>query len=354
MSKNENRQKNHIFEGKIREFEEEIVNISIEIGKRRGLNPITTRILTYLLNHGQLTQKQLMELTDLSIGSISTNLAAMESIGFVDKKLIQGTHTNIYSLKIDLGQNISSLVKIGLEYINQAKKFLKVKRRELNDISQINKLKFKPIMDRFEELEHIMDFYIYLFGILITSSNTDFDIKIIESKGFDVIQDFDKDINAIEYSIVDFFITTPMFLGKNEIFSEVFAYFITRKTLNQKKLRKLTNLSVGKVSIEINKLLKLGIIEIVDKSDRGQLTYQMKSVVSAFLKITFNVLSEYIKWKNTIEKIKEEMEKDKEKLQLLNGYAEVLKMVDLFLEIMPFYEKMYSIVLKKMEKSKII
>jgi len=354
MSLNENLLKNHIFEGKIREYEEILVNISIEINKRRGRNPIATQILTYLLIHGQLTQRQLMELTEYSIGSISTNLAVLEGFGAVDKKLIQGTHTNIYSLKIDLGQNISSLVKIGLDYIDQAKQFLNEKRRELNEISQKNKDKFKLLTDRFEELKHIMDFYFYLYGILIDSSNSDFDIKIIDSKGLDEIQDFDNDITVIENGIVDFFISTPLFLGKNEIFSEVFAYFITRKTLNQEKLRELTRLSVGKVSIEINKLLKIGIIEIVDKSDKGQLTYQMKSVVSAFLKITNNVLSEYVGWKDKIETIKAEMEKDKEKLQLLNGYAEVSKMVDFFLEVMPIYEKMYNIVFNTIEKSEIL
>ena len=352
MSLNENLQNNHIFEGKIRKFEEELIVISIEMGKSRGRSPITTRILTYLLIHGQLTQKQLRELTNYSIstGSISTNLAALESIGFVKKRLIQGTHTNIYSLGIDLGQNISSLAMIGLNYISQAKKFLKAKKSELDKTSEANK---PNLMNRFEELDQIMKFYLYLYGTLTDSSKPDFNIKIIDSKGRDAIQNFDEDTKAIEDSIVDFFTTSPLFLGKNELFSGVFAYFITRKTLNQKKLRNLTRLSVGKVSIEINKLLNLGIIEIVDKSDNGQLTYQMKSVVLAFLKITYDVLRGYIKWKNKIEEIKAEMEKEKEEFKLLNGYAEVLKTVDFFLEIMPIYEKMHSIVKKKYEEIKV-
>ena len=41
------------------------------------------------------------------------------------------------------------------------------------------------------------------------------------------------------------------------------------------------------------------------------------------------------------------MERDKEDLKKLNGYPEVLKMVDFFWEIMPIYEKMYGIVVKK-------
>ena len=72
---NENLLKLHIFDSKIREFEKELVEISIEMGKSRGRNPIITCILTYLWIHGQPTQKQLRELTNysISIGSISTN-----------------------------------------------------------------------------------------------------------------------------------------------------------------------------------------------------------------------------------------------------------------------------------------
>ena len=71
----------------------------------------------------------------------------------------------------------------------------------------------------------------------------------------------------------------------------------------------------GKISQEINILLELGIIEKVDVSETGQITYQMKSVILAFLQVSFNALSEYIKWKVKLESIKFELEKQKENLK---------------------------------------
>ncbi|MFX1337874.1 MAG: hypothetical protein ACFFDK_04640 [Promethearchaeota archaeon] len=346
MPLNSKFKRNYIFEGKIREFEKELVKISLEIEKRRGQNPVISKILIYLLMYEHLTQKQLKNLTGYSIGSISTHLSAMNSIGIIEKKLIRGTHTNIYSLKIDLGQNISSLVKMSRDYINQTFQFLKSKKTKLNEIFNKKKEKIKPILERFEEIETVIGVYAKLFEMINNSNNTDFEIEIRESRELDYIQDFNDEIKIIEDDIIDFFTYTPMFFGKTELFSKTFAYFITRKTLTQKKIRKLTGLSAGKVSQEINNLLNYGIIEITEKSETGQLTYQMKSVISAFLKISSNILSEYMKWKDKIEKIKFELEEQREVLKTLNGYKEVLKFSKYFTDVLPIYEKIYYAILK--------
>jgi len=340
----------YIFEGRIREFEEELIKFSLEIGKQRGQNPTITKILTYLLIHEQLTQKQLRYLTNCSIGSISTHLAALISIGFVEKKLIPGTHTNIYSLKFDLGQNISSLMKISMDYIDQARKFLKSKKKELNKIFEKKKNKQKLILERFEELEYVIYLYIHLFEQIIASEELDFNIEIRSEKKLDDLQEFDNDIKKIEKDIIEFFTYTPMFFGKSEIFSKTFAYFITRGILNQKQLRELTGLSAGKISQEINTLLELGIIEITDTSETGQITYQMKSVILAFLQVSFNVLSEYMKWKTKLESINADLDKQKDNLRKLHGYNEIRKVINIYLNIMPFYEKIFNVILEIRKK----
>lgn len=343
-------EQNHIYDGKIQEFEKDIVQISLEIGKQRGQNPFITKILTYLLIHTQLTQKQLKELTGCSIGSISTHLAALISIGFVEKKLIPGTHTNIYLLKIDLGQNISTLMKISMNYIKQAQDFLKSKKNELKKKVEQKKNAFQPILVRVEELEYVIGIYIHFLNQIITSKEFDSNLKIRIMKQLDYNQEFDDDFKVIENDFIEFFTYTPMFFGKSDIFSKTFAYFITRKNLNQKQLRELTGLSAGKVSQEINNLLGLEIIEKIDTSETGQITYQMKSVVLAFLNVSFNVLSEYVKWKTKIESINAELENQKEVLRDFDGYEEVLKVVKIYLGVLPFYEQMYNVVFKIKKK----
>ncbi|MFX0070183.1 MAG: hypothetical protein ACFFAO_03745, partial [Candidatus Hermodarchaeota archaeon] len=120
--------------------------------------------------------------------------------------------------------------------------------------------------------------------------------------------------------------------------------FITRKTLTQEKLRELTELSAGKVSQEIGTLLELEIIDIINISESGKLTYRMNSITSAFLKISFSILTEYIKWKEKLDQIYSEMTDQKEIIKTHNGYKEILNVVKIFLKAMPIYEKLYYVV----------
>lgn len=346
---------NHIFEDKIREYELQLINFALAIGKRRGQSPIITKLLTYLLIHEQLTQKQLKELTGFSIGSISTHLTAMMSMGFIDKRFIPGTHTNTYFLKIDLGQNLSNLKKMSLSYLNQAREFLKSKREDLNKIIDKKKEGLEIIINRFNEIEVVLQIYAKLVEMLISVDDIkDFNYDLKYHKYPYYTTEFDPEIKIIEDDLVEFFTYTPMFFGKQELFSEVFAYFITRKKLSQKNLRKLTGLSAGKISQEINNLLELGIIRIVEKSEKGKLMYQMDSVSHSFLKISYNILSEYIIWKDKLGKIHSELENNKEKFKKLNGFNEIYCSVNLFLKIIPIYENLFYAIEKiknKMESS---
>ncbi len=347
-------ERNYIFNQKIQEFEKQIVQISLDIGRQRGQNPILTQILTYLLMHKHLTQKQLKELTGYSTGSISTHLAALISIGYVEKKLILGTHTNSYFLKIDLGQNISTLMKLSMEYIKQAEDFLKSEKIKLKKILEKTEKTSQLILMRIEELEYVIGVYIHFFSQIIASKELDSNIEIRFISQLDYHQEFNEEIKEIEKDLIDFFTYTPMFFGKSDIFSKSFAYFITRKELNQNQLRKLTGLSAGKISQEINRLLELEIIEKVDTSETGQITYQMKSVVLAFLTISSNILAEYMKCKAKIESINAELEDQRNILGQLDGYEEVLHVAKIFLDVLPFYERMYNILFeikKKVENS---
>jgi DNA-binding transcriptional regulator GbsR (MarR family) len=352
--KNRYRQ-NQTFQGRIREIEKELVEISLEIGKRRGQNPVITKIYAYLMIHGDLTQKELKRLTGYSIGSISTHLAALMSMNFIEKKLILGTHTNVYSLELDIFQNLSSLIEASKRYIKQTKNFLDLKKREMLQILEKKQKDFQSVINRFEELESVIELYAILFNF---ATNTDkditFDFTPNESNDLIYPKHFEPEIQILEKEIIDFFTYSPIFFGKQEIFSKTFAYFITRKNLTQKKLRELTGLSAGKVSQEVNTLLEFGIIEIVNKSDRGEITYEMKSVISAFLKVSTNVLSEYMKWKEKIENMHNELVQRNEELEKLAGYEEVFNFINTFLEVLPFYEKLYykiSEIRKKIAKS---
>jgi len=345
MSTKKKLDQSHIFEGKIREYEDKLIEFFLEIGKHRGQTPTLTRILGYLMIHGRLTQKQLKQLTGLSVGSISTNFAVMMSLGVIEKKIIPGTHAYEYSLKIDLTQNIATTMKISLQYMTQAVDFIRTKRSELEESFDHNKKEFKIFSNILQELNNALMMYLKIFKVIINpKANDDLTVEIEKLDELNYLETFDLEFEEFEVQIIDFFLSLPILLGKQDIFSKTFGYFITRKKLNQNILRNLTGLSAGKVSEEINKLLDEGIIEISTKTKSGQIIYQMKSIITSLLQITFNILIVYQKWKKRLEEIRSELINEKNRLKNLNGYEEISKTTDVYLNLMPVFENIYELV----------
>jgi len=149
------RKKKHIFEGELREYEKKIINFFVEMSESKGQAPIFTTIAAYLLIHGDLTQAQLKELTGVSIGSISTTLNAMASIGYIEKKLIKGTHTFKYSLGGDLFQVASRTTMLKLEINEETTNFFREKMKELNEKGNQIKKGYEILSER---IQGMMDF----------------------------------------------------------------------------------------------------------------------------------------------------------------------------------------------------
>ncbi len=87
----------HIFEGRIKEFEQIFMEYIMETGIAKGTSPKMQVIMGYLSIHGRLTQKQLRELTDLSAGTISKNLKKIIQFGgLIRKERIEGKNEYNY------------------------------------------------------------------------------------------------------------------------------------------------------------------------------------------------------------------------------------------------------------------
>ena len=126
MNETKNNRGKHIFEGKMREFEKQIVDAFVKIGEFRYLSPKISIIFTYLVIHGPLTQSDLKDLTGFSLGTISNTLNLMMSINLVDKKLITGTHTFEYHLFRGTTELMPQSSRFKLESVNEAKKFFEI------------------------------------------------------------------------------------------------------------------------------------------------------------------------------------------------------------------------------------
>lgn len=127
----------HIFEGRIRDYEKELIEFYKDVGKVRGQNPKFSTMLGYMMIHGSLTQKQLKELTGFSLATVSNTLNAMILMKLATKRRIKGT--NAFKYIVDLSQIAVRSTSNKIEEFEKQVKFYKM---------MVSKLKQKEYRDK--------------------------------------------------------------------------------------------------------------------------------------------------------------------------------------------------------------
>jgi DNA-binding MarR family transcriptional regulator len=82
-----------------KKIEQEIVAFYKTVGKMMDLNPRMTEVFAYLNIYDGITQRQLKQLTKSSLGTISTTLQLFLQTDIIGRKMIPGTHKNLYWIK---------------------------------------------------------------------------------------------------------------------------------------------------------------------------------------------------------------------------------------------------------------
>ncbi|MFX0041316.1 MAG: hypothetical protein ACFE8L_00250 [Candidatus Hodarchaeota archaeon] len=136
------------FNQKFRNLEKTLLDYALEIGQRRSSEKITI-INFYLFLYESLTQKELKKLTNFSIGTISTHLNAMISLGLIEKNLIPGTHKYTYSFILKPKAYASSGVDIALNAKAEAEQFFQGIKAKLDELKDKKGAKF--LKGRIEE-----------------------------------------------------------------------------------------------------------------------------------------------------------------------------------------------------------
>ena len=89
---------NHIFQGKMKEYEELLIEFSMESGRAKSADQKLQKLLAYLGIHKKLTQKQFRDLTGYSIATISKKLRFLIDSGVIEKKRIEKSNEHVYQI----------------------------------------------------------------------------------------------------------------------------------------------------------------------------------------------------------------------------------------------------------------
>ncbi len=154
MSEKSTQDQDHIFEGRIRDYEKELIQFYNDVGKARGQNSKFSTILGYMMIHGNLTQKQLKELTGFSLATVSNILNTMILMKYAIKKRIKGT--NAFKYTFDLSQSAVRSTSNKIEEFDKQVRFYKL---------MVSKLKQKEFEENegqlmlLERLSQMLNFF---------------------------------------------------------------------------------------------------------------------------------------------------------------------------------------------------
>jgi len=171
----EDKIKKKLDQGKIKEFEDRLINFFVKAGQLKGQNVTFSTIIGCFLIHNSLTQDQVRELTGFSKGSVSTNLNALEEYGFLKKKLIKGTRKYLYSFGGDFSRLSANTGAFKKEVNEKAKKFFQSKIKELNEFK--DKKGYKILSERLSDIMKFLEIHKKLIDHIMDSEF----IKNIES-----------------------------------------------------------------------------------------------------------------------------------------------------------------------------
>ena len=152
-----------LYSKKLRKYEDKLVEFFVDIGRRKRVNPKILQISSYLLIHGSLTQKELKNLTGLSMGTISTFLSVMIGMGRFQKERIPKTHTFRYSYSGNIEEMTIRGIDVMVSNLTSMGVYLNAKKKQLKDLAEQNKKGAEHLSQRIDELLDIFEFYKKIF-----------------------------------------------------------------------------------------------------------------------------------------------------------------------------------------------
>jgi len=144
---------NHIFEGKMKEYEQILVDFSMESGRAKSADQKLQKLLAYLSIHKKLTQKQFKDLTGYSIATISKKLRFLIDSGVIEKKRIEKTNEYIYQIDRQVYARVGNLSYTELPIV---KEYILTKIEELKQYQ--NKSGYQMLSNRLHEMNQSLDF----------------------------------------------------------------------------------------------------------------------------------------------------------------------------------------------------
>ncbi|MFX1377048.1 MAG: hypothetical protein ACFFA0_14680 [Promethearchaeota archaeon] len=162
---------------------------------------------------------------------------------------------------------------------------------------------------------------------------------------------FDPEVYLIEEEIINQISATPMFFGRDPVFIRLLGLFMTRKYLTQKTLQKVTGLSAGKISEEVNNLIEMDLIKKTNISKKGKIIYSADSAGLMLFRFSKSIIKRMVNWEQDLEEMKLDLKHNKSLLENEDGYNRIVQLNDYFIDIIKKYKKPFDAMEEKVKSS---
>lgn len=332
-------------------IESDIIKYIVETGKIRGHPEVVLHLLAYIGVFGPVSQQDLVSISKkyyfkknrrgISSGSISNYLNNYFLANKMVEKLRVQNKPPAYKYRLNFPLN---------EYITKIQNILHEEVDEINtnideiitNIDEIinNKEKYSSdsisseIRQFYQRMKEFKSFII-IFGNKIRAYKKGHEIfkkpiimREIKTRFYKIT-----DIDSIEKAFINILSSTFLLGLYSEYYSKILGYFITRKTLTQRKLRRLTGYSLGTISEGLNLLLQLNLITIESIGKKGNISYFMNSIEDAFFKKMEQYLSQIDQLHPILMDIKKNLKKIDNSIENPEKIRKYRVINEMFLEI---------------------
>ncbi|MFW9976696.1 MAG: hypothetical protein ACFFEJ_01245 [Candidatus Thorarchaeota archaeon] len=266
-----------LLRGKAKKIEQEIVRLYRTIGKMDGLNSKQTEVFAHLKIYDELSQEQLKQLTGFSLSTISVILQSFLQMDIITRRMIPGTHKNVYKMKPELvrityrppTQIIEKLEKLDLLLIS--------KQEELRESEDKYPIATKFLHRRLNSLRNYVE--AQRRSIYRKKRFPYFEENTSEIIPLDEVVVFPFETKELESKIVDIL----GYYKSDPIGNRILSFFITHRSLDQDTLVEKTGFSRSTVSRYLREALKGDYINVMPREYRKPRVYYLESMSMSIL-----------------------------------------------------------------------
>jgi DNA-binding transcriptional regulator GbsR (MarR family) len=268
-----------LLSGESKEIEQELVEFYKTVGRMVNQNSKATEVFAYLKVHDTLSQEQLRQLTGFSLSTISSILQLFLQVDIVDRRMIPGTHKNLYRINRERVKFDCNPPALMLEDLETLDAYIEEKQSEHQALRNEFPVEIEFLRRRLNSIRNYIEVQRRQIGGEKKRSFLQEDVS--ELLPLDQLITYPFDTRELEERI-----TGILSRFKDDpVRGRILSIFFIRRSLTQQALTNLSGFSRSTISRFLRRQVKEGYIRALPKEYQKPGVYYLESVSLSTLSV---------------------------------------------------------------------